>query len=60
MPSVSQAQNRFWHAKEEDPDAPAKLKKVARDFLAADRGRNIGKLPQHAPKEAPEFGALDA
>lgn len=58
MPSVSQAQNRYWHWVDEDPHAPAKKKAVAKEFLSADHGRKIGKLPQR--KAAPVFGALDA
>lgn len=50
MPSVSQAQNRFMHAA-----AEGKVKgvspKVGKDFVKADAGRKIGKLPKHAAKK---------
>jgi hypothetical protein len=41
MPSVSQAQNRYWHWVDSDPSAPADKKAVAKEFLAADHGRKI-------------------
>jgi hypothetical protein len=44
MPSVSQAQNRFMHAHEADP---GELGQVAQEFVAADHGRKVGKLPDH-------------
>jgi hypothetical protein len=49
MPSTSQAQNRFMHAAAEGKvdGVPAK---VGKDFVAADHGRKIGKLPKHAHK----------
>jgi len=57
MPSVSQAQNRWAHwAEKNAPDA--KTRAAAADYVAADKGRKISKLP--ARKEAPAFGALDA
>ncbi len=56
MPSVSQAQNRWAHWAEKNAPDP-KTRKAAADYVAADHGRKISKLPQH--KEAPEFGALD-
>lgn len=51
MPSVSQAQNRFMHAAAEGKieGVPAK---VGKKFVKADKGRKIGKLPQHKRKEA--------
>ena len=51
MPSVSQAQNRFMHAVAEGKvdDVPAK---VGKDFVKADHGRKIGKLPKHVAKKA--------
>lgn len=54
MPSESQAQNRLMHAVAENPKLGAKLNiapKVARDFVGADKGRKIGKLPQHVKKK---------
>jgi hypothetical protein len=46
MPSVSQAQNRFMHAVAEGKvaDVPAK---VGKEFVKADHGRKIKKLPKH-------------
>ena len=51
MPSESQAQNRFMHAVAEGSvkDVP---KSVGADFVAADRGRKIKKLPKHVKKAA--------
>lgn len=50
MPSKSQAQNRLMHAVEEDPEL-AKEKgipqSVAREYVKADHGRKVGKLPEH-------------
>lgn len=49
MPSVSQAQNRFMHAA-----AEGKIRgvspKVGQDFVDADEGRKVGKLPEHVKK----------
>lgn len=49
MPSVSKAQNRFMHAA-----AEGKIKGVSptvgQDFVDADEGRKIGKLPDHVKK----------
>ncbi len=47
MPSVSQAQNRFMHAVAEGKVKGVK-KSVGKDFVAADKGRKIGKLPKHS------------
>ena len=52
MPSVSQAQNRFMHAAAEGnvEGVPAK---VGKEFVVADHGRKIKKLPKrvkHAHK----------
>lgn len=51
MPSVSKAQNRFMHAAAEGKvkDVP---KSVGKDFVAADHGRKISKLPNHIKKHA--------
>lgn len=57
MPSESQAQNRFMHAVESNPAFAKKVgvpQKVGRDFVAADKGRSIKKLPE---RKAP-FGSL--
>lgn len=50
MPSVSQRQNRFMHAVAEG-DVKGVPKSVGRDFVRADEGRQISKLPQTAPKK---------
>lgn len=49
MPSVSQAQNRLMHAaaKGEVEGVPAK---VGKEFVKADHGRKIHKLPKHVKK----------
>lgn len=50
MPSQSQAQHRMMEAAAHNPSTAAKLgisPKVAKEFVAADKGRDIGKLPQH-------------
>lgn len=51
MPSVSQAQNRFMHAAAEGK-IEGVSPKVGKEFVKADHGRKIGKLPQHARKKA--------
>jgi hypothetical protein len=60
VPSVSQAQNRWAHWAEKNSPDP-KTRAAAADYVAADAGRKISKLPQHKSKgkAAPEFGALD-
>lgn len=52
MPSKSKAQNRLMHAA-----AEGKVKgvppSVGKEFVAADEGRKIGKLPDHVkPKNS--------
>jgi hypothetical protein len=51
MPSVSQAQNRFMHAVAAGnvEDVP---KSVGKEFVKADHGRKISKLPGHVHKHA--------
>ena len=46
MPSKSQAQNRLMHAAAEGKvkDVPAS---VGKDFVKADKGKKVGKLPEH-------------
>lgn len=46
MPSVSQAQNRFMHAAAEGnvKGVPAS---VGKEFVKADEGRKVKKLPKH-------------
>jgi hypothetical protein len=51
MPSVSQSQNRFMHAAAEGKVAGVSPK-VGKDFVKADHGRKIGKLPKHVRKTA--------
>lgn len=51
MPSESQAQNRFMHAVAEG-DVNGVPKKVGKEFVSADHGRKIGKLPKHVHKQA--------
>jgi len=46
MPSKSQAQNRFMHAVAEGK-VKGVPKRVGKDYVAADKGRKVGKLPQH-------------
>lgn len=49
MPSKSQAQNRAMHAAAASPKTAKDIgipQKVAKEFVAADKGRAIGKLPQ--------------
>lgn len=45
MPSKSIQQNRFMHAVAEG-DVKGVPKRVGKEFVAADRGRKIGKLPR--------------
>lgn len=51
MPSASQAQNRFMHAAAEGK-VEGVPKKVGKDFVKADAGRKIKKLPQHVRAKA--------
>lgn len=46
MPSVSQAQNRAMHAAAEGSSTLGIPKKVGRDFVKADEGKKVGKLPE--------------
>lgn len=57
MPSVSQAQNRAMHAAEEGHSTLGIPQKVGAEFVAADHGRAIKKLPAKV-KPVPTFGAL--
>jgi len=45
MPSESQAQNRWAHWAEKHSSNP-KTRKAAADYVAADHGRKISKLPE--------------
>jgi hypothetical protein len=49
MPSESQAQNRFMHAVAEG-DVKGVKPSVGKEFVAADHGRKIKKLPKHVRK----------
>lgn len=53
MPSKSQKQNRFMHAVAENTKLGKRLgvpQRVAKDFLKADKGRKIKKLPVRVAK----------
>jgi hypothetical protein len=53
--SVSRKQNRLMHAVAEDPAVAKKTgvsQKVAKEFVAADKGRKIGKLPEKVKAKA--------
>ncbi len=47
MPSVSRAQNAAMHAAEEGNSTLGIPQSVGAEFVQADHGRKIGKLPQH-------------
>jgi hypothetical protein len=47
MPSVSKAQNAAMHAAEEGRSTLGIPAKVGAEFVAADHGRKVGKLPDH-------------
>lgn len=51
MPSESQDQNRFMHAAAEG-EIKGVAPKVGKDFVKADHGRKIGKLPKHVSSKA--------
>jgi hypothetical protein len=51
MPSVSQSQNRLMHAAAEGK-VEGVPKSVGKDFVKADAGRKIGKLPKHVKRKA--------
>lgn len=60
MPSESRAQNRFMHAVAEG-DVKGVKPSVGKDFVKADHGRKISKLPKHvrkAAKRAHKRGAI--
>jgi len=49
MPSKSKAQSRFMHGVASGSIKPGKQgpsRKVAKEFVAADKGRNLSKLPE--------------
>jgi len=47
MPSVSRAQNAAMHAAEEGESTLGIPQAVGAEFVAADHGRKVGKLPEH-------------
>jgi hypothetical protein len=52
MPSKSKAQSRLMHGIASGSIKPKKggpSKSVAREFVAADKGRDLSKLPQRKP-----------
>lgn len=52
MPSVSQAQNAAMHAAAEGKSNLDIPKSVGKEFVKADHGKKIGKLPKHAHHHA--------
>lgn len=50
MPSVSAAQNRAMHAAAEGRSTLGIPKKVGKDFVQADAGKKVGKLPDHVSR----------
>lgn len=53
MPSKSQAQSRLMHAAAKDPKVAKKTgvpQDVAEEFVEADQGRKVGKLPEKVKK----------
>lgn len=52
MPSESQAQSRAMHAAAEGKSTLGIPKSVGKDFVKADHGRKIKRLPKHAHKMA--------
>lgn len=53
MPSKSKAQNRLMHAAAKNPAIAKRTgvpMKVAKEYLKADAGRKIKKLPMHVKK----------
>jgi hypothetical protein len=52
MPSKSQSQSRAMHAAEEGRSTIGIPKKVGAEFVKADHGRKIKRLPKHAYKMA--------
>lgn len=53
MPSKSKAQSRLMQAAAHNPTVAKKTglsQNVAKEFVAADQGRNVKKLPEHVKK----------
>jgi hypothetical protein len=57
MPSKSQAQNRFMHEAAEGK-VPGVKPSVGKEFVAADKGRKVGKLPEFVAKKTSKPGAV--
>lgn len=51
MPSVSQAQSRAMHAAAEGHSTLGIPRKVGKDFVKADEGKKVGKLPEKKGKK---------
>lgn len=52
MPSKSQAQNRLMHAAASKKGGTGGvLQKVGKEFVKADHGKKVGKLPEHKKKK---------
>lgn len=55
MPSVSRRQHNYFEAISHDPAFAAKAgvkQSVANDFVAADKGRDLSKLPERVAKKS--------
>ena len=52
MPSSSRAENAAMHSAVEGHSALGIPKSVGKDFVKADAGRKIGKLPKHVKRKA--------
>ncbi len=50
MPSISRAQNAAMHAADEGKSTLGIPQSVGAEFVAADHGRKIGKLPERVPE----------
>lgn len=50
MPSVSQAQNAAMHAAAEGKSTLGIPESIGKEFVAADHGRKVKKLPKHVRK----------
>jgi hypothetical protein len=61
MPSESGAQHNLMEMVAHDPEAAARLgipQSVGRDYVDADRGRNLQKLPKRKAPKSRMFGSL--
>ena len=50
MPVVSKAQNRYVHARAENPKGPGMSKAVAEEFIASEHGKSLKGLPERVKK----------